>query len=81
MKIRKTVTERYCRFLTGQPVDRIPDIEFGYWPQTVRRWMKEGLPRSLDEWWYSERERIGEKVAFTLSFNTLIYVGQNASFS
>lgn len=59
--IRTTVTERYYRFLTGQTVDRIPDVEFGYWPQTVRRWLKEGLPRSLDEWWYSERERITEK--------------------
>ena len=63
MKTRKTVTERYYKFFTGQPVDRIPDIEFGYWPQTVRRWMKEGLPRSLEEWWYSERERINEKDA------------------
>ena len=63
MNIRKTVTERYYKFLTGQPVDRIPDIEFGYWPQTVRRWLKEGLPRSLEEWWYSERERINEKEA------------------
>jgi hypothetical protein len=61
--IRKTITERYYAFLTGQPVDRIPDIEFGYWPQTVRRWLQEGLPRSLDEWWYSERERISEKEA------------------
>ena len=25
--------------------------------------MQEGLPRSLDEWWYSERERINEKDA------------------
>ena len=59
--MRTAITERYYRFLTGQPVDRIPDIEFGYWPQTVRRWLTEGLPRSLDEWWYSERERIGER--------------------
>ena len=61
--IRIAITERYYRFLTGQAVDRIPDLEFGYWPQTVRRWLKEGLPRSLDEWWYSERERITEKDA------------------
>jgi uroporphyrinogen decarboxylase len=61
--IRTSVTERYYRFLTGQSTDRIPDVEFGYWPQTVRRWLKEGLPRSLDEWWYSERERISERDA------------------
>jgi len=58
--IRKTVTERYYTFLTGQAADSIPDVEFGYWPQTVRRWLSEGLPRSLEEWWYSERERISE---------------------
>ena len=61
--IRTSVTERYYIFLTGRAVDRIPDVEFGYWPQTVRRWLAEGLPRSLDEWWYSERERISEKDA------------------
>ncbi len=48
--IRKAVSERYYRFLTGQSVDRLPDVEFGYWPQTVRRWLREGLPRSLEEW-------------------------------
>ncbi|HVO38132.1 MAG TPA: uroporphyrinogen decarboxylase family protein [Spirochaetia bacterium] len=61
--MRTDVAERYYRFLTGQPVDRLPDVEFGYWPQTIRRWLKEGLPRSLDEWWYSERERINEREA------------------
>ncbi len=61
--MRNDITERYYKFLTGQPVDRLPDIEFGYWPQTIRRWLKEGLPRSLDEWWYSERERINEREA------------------
>ena len=61
--MRKSVTERYYKFLTGQPVDRPPDIEFGYWPQTIRRWLKEGLPRSLDEWWYVERERLNEREA------------------
>lgn len=45
--MRAVVTERYCRYFTGQPVDRIPDIEFGWWPQTIRRWVDEGLPRNL----------------------------------
>jgi uroporphyrinogen decarboxylase len=41
--MRTNVTERYYRFFTGLPVDRCPDQEFGYWPQTIRRWLKEGL--------------------------------------
>jgi uroporphyrinogen decarboxylase len=29
-------------------VDRVPDVEFGYWPQTIRRWLKEGLPAEYE---------------------------------
>ncbi len=45
--MRKEVTDRYYRVFTYQQVDRVPDIEFGYWPQTIRRWLKEGLPAEL----------------------------------
>jgi uroporphyrinogen decarboxylase len=27
--------------------DRVPDIEFGYWPQTIRRWLREGMPLDM----------------------------------
>ncbi|MCG2658697.1 MAG: uroporphyrinogen decarboxylase family protein, partial [Kiritimatiellae bacterium] len=39
--------ERYFRTFTYQPVDRVPDIEFGFWPQTIRRWLKQGLPLEM----------------------------------
>ncbi|KKL21138.1 hypothetical protein LCGC14_2448450, partial [marine sediment metagenome] len=42
--VRADVTDRYYRVFTYQDVDRVPDIEFGYWPQTIRRWLGEGLP-------------------------------------
>jgi len=58
---RAQITERFYRYLAGAPVDRPPDVEFGYWPQTVRRWLREGLPKSLDEWWYQDRERLSER--------------------
>ena len=45
--IRTLVTDRAYRTFTYQPVDRVPDIEFGYWPQTIRRWLKEGLPLEM----------------------------------
>ena len=41
--MRSAVTERIYKYLMYQEVDRIPDLEFGYWPQTVRRWSGEGL--------------------------------------
>jgi uroporphyrinogen decarboxylase len=33
--------------MTFQDVDRVPDIEFGYWPQTIRRWLREGMPLDM----------------------------------
>ncbi len=42
--MRTEITDRTYRVYTYQSVDRVPDIEFGYWPQTIRRWLKEGLP-------------------------------------
>jgi uroporphyrinogen-III decarboxylase len=39
-----THRERIVRVLSHKPVDRIPDYEFGAWPQTVDRWLCEGLP-------------------------------------
>ncbi len=35
--------ERLRRTLRGQPVDRVPDLEFGAWPQTLERWRQEGM--------------------------------------
>lgn len=45
--MRADVKDRAYRVYTYQAVDRVPDIEFGYWPQTVRRWLQEGLPLTL----------------------------------
>jgi hypothetical protein len=45
--MRTNVTDRYYRVFTYQSVDRVPDIEFGYWPQTIRRWVREGMPLEL----------------------------------
>ena len=45
--MRTEVRDRYYRVFTYQSVDRLPDIEFGYWPQTIRRWLKEGMTIEL----------------------------------
>jgi len=45
--MRTGIKDRYYRTFTYQDVDRVPDVEFGYWAQTIRRWLKEGLPLQL----------------------------------
>ena len=45
--VRTAITDRIYKVYTYQSVDRLPDIEFGYWPQTIRRWIGEGLPIAL----------------------------------
>jgi hypothetical protein len=35
--MRAIVTDRHCRTFMGLRTDRVPDVEFGYWPQTIRR--------------------------------------------
>lgn len=47
--MRTDIRDRFYRTYTYQEVDRVPDLEFGYWPQTIRRWLKEGLPLELTE--------------------------------
>jgi len=46
--MRAEVTNRWYRAYTYQPVDRVPDIEFWWWPQTIRRWLREGLPQEFE---------------------------------
>lgn len=45
--VRTEVQDRFYRVFTYQDVDRVPDLEFGYWPQTIRRWLAEGMPLDL----------------------------------
>jgi len=40
---RTDIKSRQYRTFTYQDVDRVPDVEFGYWPQTIRRWLSEGM--------------------------------------
>lgn len=38
------VRERFRAVTHFQPVDHVPDREFGYWDETIVRWHAEGLP-------------------------------------
>jgi len=46
---RTEIQNRHYRTLTYQETDRVPDIEFSYWSQTLRRWAKEGMDVGVDE--------------------------------
>lgn len=41
--------ERMRRMFEGGPVDHLPRVVFGFFPQTFERWEKEGLPREVHE--------------------------------
>ncbi|MCL5283571.1 MAG: hypothetical protein M1330_02505 [Armatimonadetes bacterium] len=39
--------ERWINCLHFQPIDRIPDEEFGYWDETIVAWHDQGLPKTV----------------------------------
>ncbi len=43
-----THRDRWVRTMHFEPVDHIPDEEFGYWDNTLRSWHEQGLPREID---------------------------------
>lgn len=43
-----TVSERFKAAMHGEPVDRLPRVEWApYWDQTLERWYAEGLPNGM----------------------------------
>ena len=39
--------ERFLKYMHFEPVDRIPLMDMGLWPETLERWHQEGLPRRV----------------------------------
>ncbi len=44
-----TLRERWRRTMFFQQVDRIPNLEFGYWAETLKVWHGQGLPPEVDD--------------------------------
>ena len=43
--------ERFRAALAGEPVDRLPAVEWApWWDQTLERWRGEGLPADVTEY-------------------------------
>lgn len=43
-----TQRERFVACMKYEPVDHVPDREFGYWDDTFIRWHEEGLPKEIN---------------------------------
>ena len=48
-RCKMTLRERWNRTMHFQDVDHIPNLEFGYWAQTLPEWHKQGLPESVND--------------------------------
>ena len=42
-----TTRDRIFTLFDGRTPDRLPNVEFGYWEETLTLWQKEGLPSSI----------------------------------
>lgn len=47
--------ERFLKTWNYEPVDRVPDFEFGYWYECYDVWHKQGLPENINNDWDTER--------------------------
>ena len=43
-----TTRERFLATMRYQPVDHVPDYEFGFWDDTFKRWHQQGLPEEIN---------------------------------
>lgn len=44
-----TLKERFRRVMHFQPVDKVPNFEFGYWAETLPAWHEQGLPIEIND--------------------------------
>ena len=56
--------ERFLRYMSFEPVDRIPLMEMGFWTETLERWHHEGLPK-----WVVYDRHLEAHLDLDLSFN------------
>jgi len=55
-----TDRERFLAVMEYQHVDRVPNYELGVWPQTIDRWLAEGVPeRAMRYDWFVVEDYIG----------------------
>jgi len=74
-----TDRERWVRTMHYEPVDHIPDEEFGYWSDTFRTWHEQGLPEFVNDntiadryFGFSRRESVPVRLGLMPAFETKI---------
>jgi uroporphyrinogen decarboxylase len=50
-----THRERWLNCLHYQPLDHVPDEEFGYWEETFPTWHAQGLPQEINDNWIADQ--------------------------
>ena len=56
--------QRFLQYMHFEPVDRIPLMEMGFWPETLDRWHCEGLPK-----WVTSIRHLEDYLRLDRSFN------------
>ncbi|OGS22005.1 MAG: hypothetical protein A2252_08285 [Elusimicrobia bacterium RIFOXYA2_FULL_39_19] len=51
-----TQRERFLKTMNFEQVDRVPDMEFGYWEETIERWYGEGLNHRVGDEGFNQME-------------------------
>jgi len=64
MKFKKA----FKQLLEGETPDILPQFEWGYWPETLDRWHKEGLPEDVTPW-----DAVGITYYYRLPVETRIF--------
>lgn len=55
-----TTRQRFLNVMDYKAVDKIPNVEVGFWGQTMQRWMDEGLDKDAVEWdWWTGDKHFG----------------------
>jgi len=75
-----TNTQRALAILNYQPYDRMPVVHFGYWHETLEKWVAEGhLPKNSDQekdpnhtWHNQAWASAGPKLGFDFEWDTCI---------
>lgn len=67
--------ERFLRTMHFQPVDHVPDEEFGYWNECFPLWHKQGLPE-----WVTDNGKADQFFGFAPRGHTPVHVGMHPGF-
>lgn len=61
--------ERFLAVLNYEKYDRLPILSFGFWPETINKWIEEGhLKKDDSSLWYTNINGLTQMLGFDFSF-------------